>query len=221
MDVQEVGDEYAQTLLQQKRVLERARKRKGQRPKDWRPREEMYMSFMMAVMATSFRKQDNHMIHTSFVPPSYLPCNTSLAELRSIRIQDLQLETHHRGNYLMVRAITPPNRMTGILILVEDESEHVVVLQIYQQDDEAIRPANEIVNVGTVMILKEPFFKVMASGEYGLRVDHLSDIIDIDEHDPRRPKQWCPRVLDAERSVEGLKRIGNEAVNAGKYWTAI
>jgi hypothetical protein len=111
--------------------------------------------------------------------------------------------------------------MTGILVLVEDESGHVVVLQIYQQEDEETRAANEIVDVGTVMILKEPFLKVMASGDYGLRVDHLCDIVIIDERDPRRPAKWCPRVLDAHRSVESLKQSGNEAISAGKPWTAI
>jgi hypothetical protein len=111
--------------------------------------------------------------------------------------------------------------MTGILGWVEDESEHVIILQIYHQDGETARTANDIVDIGTVMILKEPFLKVMASGEYGLRVDHLSDIIEIDDYDPRRPSQWCPRVLDAERSIESLKKNGNEAMSAGKYWKAI
>jgi hypothetical protein len=221
MDVQDVGEKHSQLLVQQKQVLERAKKRKGQRPQDWKPKQEIYMSFMVALMARSMHRQDNHMIHTSFVPPSYLPCNTSLAELRSVHVRDLKLETHHRGRYLMVRAITPPNRMTGILVLVEDESEHAIMLQIYQQDDEEIRAASDIVDVETVMILKEPFLKVMASGEYGLRVDHVSDFIIIDDHDSRRPAQWRPRVLDAERSVESLKKNGNEAMSAGKPWVAI
>lgn len=221
MDVQEVGDEYSQALSQRKQVLERAQKRKGQRPQDWKPRQEIYMSFMMALMSNSMRRQDDYMVHSSFVPPSYLPCETPLAELRSVHIQDLQLEIHHRGTYLIVRAITPPNRMTGILVLVEDESGHVVVLQIYQQDDEETRAASDIVDIGTVMILKEPFLKVMASGEYGLRVGHLCDMIVVDEYDRRRPAKWRPRVLDAERSVENLKKDGNEAMGAGRPWTAI
>ncbi|KAJ4370809.1 hypothetical protein N0V86_008500 [Didymella sp. IMI 355093] len=111
--------------------------------------------------------------------------------------------------------------MVRILVLVEDESEHAIVLQIYQQDDEETRAASDVVDVGTVMILKEPYLKVMASGEYGLRVDHVSDIIVIDEYDPRRPAKWCPRILDAERSVESLKKNGNEAISAGNPWMAI
>lgn len=221
MDVHDVGEKYSQLLLQQKRNLERAKGRQGQVPRDWKPKDQLYMGFMMAIMATNSRNQDNHRIHTSFIPPSYLPCRTPLSELRRINIRDLRLETHHRGTYLMVHAITPPNRMTGIMVLVEDEREHAVMLQIYQQDNEKTRAADKIVNVGSVMILKEPFFKVMASGEYGLRIDHVSDIVEVHDYDPRRPMRWRPRVIDAEVSAEILKTRGNEAMGKGMYWQAI
>jgi hypothetical protein len=155
------------------------------------------------------------------MPPAYLPCTTPLAELRRIGIRDLRLETHHRGTYLLVRAMSPPNRMTGIMVMVEDEFDHAVMLQIYQQDNEETRAAKDILDAGTVMILKQPFFKVMASREYGLRVDHLSDIIGVDEYDPRRPTSWCPRVLDVELSAVVLKNRGNEAVGKGNYWRAV
>jgi hypothetical protein len=66
--------------------------------------------------------------------------------------------------------------MMAIMVL-EDESGDVVMLQIYQQEDEKIRPATAIVKTGTVLLVKEPYFKVMGDGEYGLRVDHLSDVV--------------------------------------------
>jgi hypothetical protein len=221
MNVHDVGEEFAQLLSQQKQNLQKAQVRRGQRPRDWKSKDEMYMGFMMAILSNDMRKQRNYMVQTSFIPPAYLPCTTPLAELRRTGIRDLRLETHHRGTYLMIRAMTPPNRMTGIMVLVEDESDHAVMLQIYQQDNEEIRAAKDVVDTGTVMILKEPFFKVMASGEYGLRVDHLSDIIEVDEYDPRRPARWCPRVLDVDLSAVVLKNRGNEAVGEGKYWRAI
>jgi hypothetical protein len=223
MDVHDVwGEEYSQMLLRQKEMLQRAQQRRGQRPRDWKSRDEMYIDFMMVIMTNDLRaKRGDRMVNTSFIPPSYLPCNTPLAELQRVNIKDLQLETHHRGTYLIVRAIAPPNRMTGILVLVEDECGQTVILQIYQQDDETTRAAHDIVNVGTIMIIKEPFFKVMASGEYGLRVDHLSDIIEVSEHDPIRPLQWRPRIMEAELSIDILKKKGNEAVAEGKYWRAI
>jgi hypothetical protein len=134
-------------------------------------------------------------------------------------IEDLQLETHHRGTYLLLRSITPPNRMTGIIVIVEDERGDVVPLQLYQQDEENTRKATDIVNVGTVLLVKEPFLKVMASGEYGLRVDHLSDVISLHEYDSMIPKAW--RTQTTQLSAASLKAEGNTAVGKGDYWQAI
>jgi hypothetical protein len=111
--------------------------------------------------------------------------------------------------------------MTGIMVLVEDDLADVVMLQMYQQEAEKTREAGDIVNVGTILLLKEPYFKVMASGEYGLRVDHLSDVVYLNNDDPRVPETWRPRILPAECSAQSLKSNGNIAVGEGKYWKAI
>jgi hypothetical protein len=71
-------------------------------------------------------------MYTSFVPPPYLLCIAPLKKLKQMFIKDLQLETHHHGNYLLVRSITPLNRITAIIAIVVDEREDVVVLQLYQ-----------------------------------------------------------------------------------------
>jgi hypothetical protein len=111
--------------------------------------------------------------------------------------------------------------MTAIMVLVEDDRADVIMLQLYQQEEEDIRDAGNIVNVGTILLVKEPYFKVMASGEYGLRVDHLSDVIHVNEDDPGIPETWRPRVLEVECSAESLKIKGNAAMREGKYWQAI
>lgn len=207
-------------IQNQKQTLQKAKKRKGQRPRDRKSREELYTGFMMALLAGAHRERRNGM-YSSFIPPAYLPCTTPLAELRRVAIQDLQLETHHRGTYLPLRAITPPSRMTGIMILVEDHRADVVMLQLYNQEEEDTRETTDIVNVGTILVVKEPYFKVMASGEYGLRVDHLSDVIYVDKDDPEIPEAWRPRLIEVELSADSLKRKGNFAIGEGKYWQAI
>ncbi|KAH7356053.1 hypothetical protein BKA66DRAFT_515682 [Pyrenochaeta sp. MPI-SDFR-AT-0127] len=67
---------------------------------------------MLSLFSCAQRKR-NHMIRTSLVPPAWRRCITPL-------------ETHYRGNFLPLRVITPPDRMTGILVLVEDEIADVV-----------------------------------------------------------------------------------------------
>jgi hypothetical protein len=144
-----------------------------------------------------------------------------MTQLRCVAIKDLQLETHHRGTYLLLRSITPPSRMTAIMALMEDENGDVIMLQLYQQEDEDTRAAADIVDVGTLLLVKEPYFKVMGHGKYGLRVDHLSDIIHLERDDARIPDVWQPRLVEIERSTESLKIKGNLAMQEGRYWDAI
>lgn len=220
MDVYNVAEQYTQMIDRQKQTLLEAKKRQGQRPRDRKSREEAYGSFMLALMLRR-AKAEQHMIHSSFIPPAYPPCVTPIAQLRRIMIKDFQLETHHRDTCLLLRSITPPSRMTAIMALMEDENGDVMMLQLYQQEDEDTRAAMDIIDVGTLLLIKEPYFKVMGDGEYGLRVDHLSDIIHLEKNDDRIPDAWQPRLIEIERSAESLKRKGNQAIQEGRYWDAI
>ncbi|KAF1808573.1 hypothetical protein P152DRAFT_468937 [Eremomyces bilateralis CBS 781.70] len=131
--------------------------------------------------------------------------------------KDGQLETHHRGMYLLLRSLTPPQRMTGVQVLMEDEEDDVMLLQLYLQEDETIRPAIDVVTVGTILLVKEPYFKVTANGQCGPRVDHLSDIIHIQRDDTRVPYAWRLQLIDLNQSAETLKLEGNSAMAAKEY----
>ncbi|KFZ18506.1 hypothetical protein V501_01174 [Pseudogymnoascus sp. VKM F-4519 (FW-2642)] len=220
MDAHDVKAEYWEMIKSQKQTLKEAKKRRGQRPQDRKPRKYAYMRFMMS-RQPMMRENTEGLIHSSFTAPAYPPCITTVDELKQIKIQDLQLETHHRGVYLLLRCITPPSRMTAIMALVEDENEDVAMLQIYQQEDEEIRPAAEIANTGTVLLVKEPYYKVMGDGEYGLRVDHLSDVVQLKGNNARIPSEWQSRVIEVGQSVESLKQKGNLAMKEGRFWEAI
>jgi hypothetical protein len=222
MDVDQDMSQYWQVLQSQKQNLKKAKDRQGQLPRDRKPREQAYLQFMMVMLSTKQRQEEmEHQMHSSFVPPAYLPCTTPLAHLTPTAIKHLRLETHHRGTYLLLRVITPPNRMTAIMVLAEDSQKDVVLLQMYQQDAEDVRAATDVVNVGTIVLVKEPYFKLSASGDYTLRVDHVSDIVCIDRNDPKIPKKWRPRTPEAEQSAEVLKSRGDTAIKEHKYWQAI
>lgn len=121
----------------------------------------------------------------------------------------------------MLRSITPPSRMTAIMAIMEDENDDVMMLQLYQQEDEGKRAAADIVKVGTILLVKEPYFKVMGDGEYGLRVDHLSDVLHVEKNDARVPKAWQPRKIESVHSAESLKTKGNLSMEKKRYWDAI
>ncbi|OBT80180.1 hypothetical protein VF21_00589 [Pseudogymnoascus sp. 05NY08] len=220
MDAHDVTSQHVELLKKFKKTLEEAKKRQGERPNDRKPPEYAYMRFMMAFGLPGENKP-GHFIHTSFIAPAYSPCITPVADLKHITIDELQLETHHRGRYILLRCVTPPNRMTAIMVLAEDKNNDVVSLQMYQQEDEEVRPATDIANPGIVLLVKEPYYKIMSDGEYGLRVDHLSDIVQLKGSDDRIPPEWQPRVIEVEMSAEELKLKGNLAMKEGNFWESI
>lgn len=215
--------EFFDMIERQKQVLLDAQSRKGGRPRDRKSRDEMYFGFMMSYITSSTKRQgpNEHTLRSTFIPTAYLPCTSPVSSLKGIMIKDLRLETHHRGKLLLLRAITPPHRWTGIMCLVEDENGEVATLQLYQQDDEPVRKAAQILDVGTILLVKEPYFKIMASGEYGLRVDHLSDVVHVDEDASIVPQTWRRRSSTKAISADSLRLEGNAAVGHGDCWLAI
>ncbi|KAI9878412.1 MAG: hypothetical protein M1830_000932 [Pleopsidium flavum] len=107
------------------------------------------------------------------------------------------------------------------MVVMEDERDDVVMLQLYQQEDEDDRPARDIVGEIGVCIVKEPYFKVMADGEYGMRIDHVSDLIWLSETDERVPMQWRPRISQLDKTADEWRCDGNAAMKAEKFFDAI
>lgn len=91
----------------------------------------------------------------------------ALSSLKKMMIDDLLLETHHRGTYLLVRSVTPQDRMTAVMAIVEDERGDVLMVQLYHQQNDAVGQAEDILVEGTVLILKEPYLKLCRTATTG------------------------------------------------------
>ncbi|TVY48488.1 Histone-lysine N-methyltransferase, partial [Lachnellula occidentalis] len=225
MDTNDVSDihQYIQILHFQKRNLKAAEARTGQQPIDRKTRGQLIEKHRLAVMQAMMQQlqPNDHQVHSSFLPPPYPPSTATLESLTPIFISELRLGTHHRGKYILVRSATGPARMTAIINVIEDEREDAVVMQLYQQPEEMIRPASSIATTGDVFLIKEPFFKVMVDGEYGLRIDHVSDLVRIDTRHSLCPNKWCPRLYDLDKAADDWKQEGNVAMGLKKHWEAI
>lgn len=221
MDIHDVSNvpEYMQWLRKHRQTLQSAQSRQGQKPKFTKSRDGIIMQFMLRLMASTARVDSPSNIRSSFVPPAYAPCVTALHDLRKTKIKDLRLETHHRGSYIVLRAVTPPDIMTAVVAIVEDEDGDVLMLQLYNQEKDLV--AHGRLAEGTVMIVKEPYLKVMSDGDYGIRVDHLSDMKLLTEHDPLLPLLWRPRLTEIDTSARFWRLKGNDYFNAGGYHLAI
>ncbi|VUC29601.1 unnamed protein product [Clonostachys rosea] len=224
MDIDTGSDmpEYFEMLKWQKENLRKGEAKKGKKIEFMAPRAATVAKFMFHHMARQQSPaRDRNQISTSFLPIAYPPSTTSLAELKKKMIKDLQMEVHHKDAFLVVRSITPPTRMTGILTVIEDENEHVVTLQLYNQEKETERPVAEILGEGTVVILKNPYLKTMSDGNPGLRVDHLSDVILLANHDERVPSKWRISIPKSIETALFWKNLGNQFFGAAQYRAAI
>lgn len=135
-------------------------------------------------------------------------------------IKDLVLETHHRGTYLLVRALTPSERMTGARCLLEDEEGDGIFVRLYNQEEESERGVADIVKENDIMIIKEPylFFKYGTTGGGELRVDHLCDLVRLQPDNAQIPLPW--RATFTKASASEWKAKGNVLFKTGEYHAA-
>ncbi|KAJ5324338.1 hypothetical protein N7476_002938 [Penicillium atrosanguineum] len=222
-DVSQVP-KYLQVLNIQKQNLKRAQSFKGRRAISKKSRDEGLRQFMFRQMRlrqlmNKKEPKSSKEIRSSFIPSAYAPCIASLKELSKVMIKDLYIETHHHGRYLLLRTVTPTDIMTAIMAIVEDEEGRVLMLQLYNQGQELSRAYH--LTEGTVIVVKEPYVKVMADGDYGLRVDHLSDVRFIPEFGSLVPLSWRKRITEDGDFSNSWKMRGNDFFNQADYHLAI
>lgn len=225
MDVKYVSTE-AQYMLQMQQAVanaEAAHLTKGQVPRNFASAEALTQSFLEKLMWNMLSQENHHssMIHTSQVPEPYAPCTLPATDLEPILITQMRLETHHRGRSIVVRILTPPDRMTAVMAIVEDLQGTAVLLQLYHQPPEDVVPAAAVIKPGGMFLLKEPYLKKASSdGTLSLRVDHVSDVIPLDEADELVPPKWRKfqaGVSTSKGTSAQLRALGNEAVGE-KMW---
>ena len=109
--------------------------------------------------------------------------------------------------------------MTAVMAIVEDEEGSVLMLQLYNQELEL--SGAQSLKAGTVLAVKEPYVKVMADGDYGIRVDHLSDVFFIPEFDDLVPSSWRGHVTQDEENALSWKAKGSKHFNQNDFRSAI
>lgn len=183
-------------------------------------RQNAYRTFMAKIASLATQDEVQTPRWATMHASHYYPSTTSLAQLKATKINELNPQKNHRGHYLLLRAITPPLRTEYITVLAEDENEDVVLLNLFHQEDESVRKASDIVDVDTVLLVKEPFLTV-TDGETGVRVDHVSDLVSVGDYEPMMPRQWLPNDAVIQESFEETKSKGDAAFREGEFWKAI
>lgn len=228
MDIKDVSTvaEYFPHMRQALANAEAAHLTKGQVPRNFASAQALTQSFNMKLrlsnnsLMQSNLQRSRHLWYTSQVPEPYAPCTLPATNLEPILITQMRLETHHRGRSIVVRILTPPDRMTAVMAIVEDIQGTAALLQLYHQPPEDVVPAAALIKRGGILLLKEPYLKKATSdGTLSLRVDHVSDVIPLDEADELVPPKWrkVQGVSTSKGASAKLREQGNKAVGK-KMW---
>ncbi|OAA78536.1 TPR domain protein [Akanthomyces lecanii RCEF 1005] len=221
MDTREVSQDtqIAAALRNAQLMYESSKRRNGQLVHYHPSPQSIIAKFLAMNRGLEETHSSGHTISMTQLPPPYLPSDRFLDELQPIRITQMRLGEHHRSTKVFLRVLTPPNRINAMLAAVEDLEGTTVTLQLYHQPPEATNPSKETIQVGRVLLLKEPFFKCATDGTYSLRVDHLGDVVWLEPCDGRIPDIW--KTTAPKMSSEAVRMQGNEAVKKACWAKAL
>jgi hypothetical protein len=132
-------------------------------------------------------------------------------------LTDLLVETHHEGKLLVLRTITPPYQGAGTVVIVEDEDGNADKMGIYNQSDRSIL---SIIPEGSVVAVKEPYYKYNAEDDYMICVDHPSDIVYLQFDDPIIPPKFQLSEEETD-TAEDWKSAGDKAFLTKSYPIAV
>ncbi|KAK7972530.1 hypothetical protein PG988_006664 [Apiospora saccharicola] len=142
-------------------------------------------------------------------PPSLAPSD----RLEPIMISQMSLEEAHPGTMVHLRVLEVNKGYDRVGLVVSDEEGTGLILELMQYPYERQGSDEELIRKEQVFILKEPRFVAFAFppwNKFGLRVDHMTDIVWLSPTDERVPKQWRavptgPWLID----IEALRRVKN------------
>lgn len=153
---------------------------------------------------------------SSWLSDSYPPSTAPIHKLKRIFLKDLNLDSHHRGCYVLVQ-INPCLPFSGGVVVVDDEKGDLSGVRIVHQDGQ--RTYNESWGCAKFLVIKEPFYRAVSKSSIGcITVHHVTDVVVVLLNDPRLPKNW---QLRTEKSVDEWRQLGNKAVSEKQFHLAI
>ncbi|KAF2482043.1 hypothetical protein BDY17DRAFT_325539 [Neohortaea acidophila] len=202
-----------ENLAYDKKVLEAAEKRKGQKRRNKPTRLDLELNHQVF---RGLRQESQIRRYRSY--HEYPPSTTPMASLQPISISDLRLETHHCGRVLFVHTFGNPVLCMAIRNIVEDVNGDVEQLAVYNTPKTAT--LKHVLPGNCVFAIKEPFYEASEDGLYAIRVDHPSDLVQLQVTDALFPQKFLPQITEPDKSAIEYKVAGNAAFRRKDYLLA-
>lgn len=212
-EIKSISGFCASLMDDQRERLDKALRRRGECPTDGKEPSELVHTQLLSFNWFKARKPcgDSYILDASIIAPYYPPSTAPLERLKKLYVKDLRLETHHRGYYLVLATAMFTFKIAGVSIsLMRDENNTLLKACHYFEDVENV-------DMGGHFIIKEPYFTLSTYGEYCLRVDHVTDVIQVHHEHEQVPMQLRPKLFE---SLDYWKDYGNGLMGKGNYQAA-
>jgi len=142
-------------------------------------KESLVVAQGRAIQSTGILLSNNAFVYTlPGPPPTNRATGAAVSELKGCNLKDLipTLAKEHLVECCMALHATPPDRMQGMLTILEDRRSDAVKIALYNvswlQSDLWLECFPKGITIG-----KEPFLKRFADATVGIRVYDASDIV--------------------------------------------
>jgi tetratricopeptide (TPR) repeat protein len=176
----------------------------------------LMQDFASAVFGSAPKKEKDTMVAYAVGRP-YPPCTKSVKDLKPMKLADLRMDTHHRGQVLAVRRISPVVELTASSwAVVQGESpDDIAQLEVFLHKTKRGR---DVLDSGYDFLIKEPFYTRNDQDDFVIRVDHPTDIyIDSVNDDPEAWRDANTPSGAVETSPVTCKEKGNAALGKQQF----
>jgi hypothetical protein len=148
-------------------------------------------------------------------------CSTPAERLESLCVRQLRKASINKGKILWATTVLPCFLATGIQALGKDEEGRLVTIGLYNfiLSHGRAADAHTLLPVNTRLGIKEPYYKLTNSGNFGIRIDNPCNLII-----QPIPAKWHDDDDDSSsssKSADKLKEEGNIFFAARNFNQAI
>lgn len=127
-------------------------------------------------------------------------------------LNDLFISNIHHLQVAIVRTITEPNFNRYLCAGIEDVKGNVTMVLLHNTDPSLKK--EDILPKDLVLAIKEPYFEMLTNGMYGIVIENISDLIELDVDSSLMPSEWRRDALAPYSSDPSQFKIaGNIALS--------
>ena len=129
-------------------------------------------------------------------------------KMKSITIKEMELHEKQEDKYIKLEIVTELIMMVGVAFLGKDENGDLITVAVYNYENhygtKDYDKLSYIFKKGKHIMILEPYYKVFANGEDGIRIEDPNEIIIFDD------KEWMNKFIKTENKEESFKILNDE-----------